>query len=108
MVAGVPFETIVRRGVERGVYADAHGRNEEWLRERLRRHLNAAEDYAMPLADGRWMLALQRRTSDGGTLVIRPDITHLKPRAEDQPRAVEWRPRMRVVSVTDVSTRVAT
>src|SRR3546814_14779317 len=45
MVAGVPFETIVRRGVERGVYTDAHGRNEEWLRERLRRHLNAAEDY---------------------------------------------------------------
>src|SRR3546814_14640068 len=28
MVAGVPFETIVRRGGERGVYADAPGRKD--------------------------------------------------------------------------------
>src|SRR3546814_643826 len=94
MVAGVPFETIVRRGVERGVYADAHGRNEEWLRERLRRHLNAAEDYEMQLADGRWMLARERRTGDGGTVVIRSDITHLKQREEIRLREVERRRRL--------------
>src|SRR3546814_12824343 len=70
------------------------GRNEEWLRERLRRHLNAAEDYEMQLADGRWMLARERRTSDGGTVVIRSDITHLKQREEIRLREVARRRRL--------------
>src|SRR3546814_5860661 len=70
------------------------GRNEEWLRERRRRHLNAAEDDEMQLADGRWMLARERRTSDGGTVVIRSDITHLKQREEIRLREVERRRRL--------------
>src|SRR3546814_12564832 len=48
----------------------------------------------MQLADGRWMLARERRTSDGGTVVIRSDITHLKQREEIRLREVERRRRL--------------
>ena len=38
LVAGARFEDILRYGLERGQYADAVGREEAWLAERLRAH----------------------------------------------------------------------
>ena len=42
MLPGISFEDILRGGLANGQYADAVGREEEWLAERLRLHRNVS------------------------------------------------------------------
>jgi PAS domain S-box-containing protein len=49
-----------------------------WLDERLARHQNPQEPLEIQNEDGRWILINERRTSDGGTVVVRTDITAQK------------------------------
>lgn len=76
MVAGAKFEEILRAGLHRGEYAEAVGREEEWLQERLAAHARVAP-VAHQLADGRWLRVTERRTFDGGRVGLRVDITDL-------------------------------
>ncbi len=55
MVPGARFEDILRYGLVRGQHADAVGREEDWLAERLRQH--RAADGVHEQALGRWPLA---------------------------------------------------
>ena len=75
MVPGAPFEDILRYGLARGQYADALGREEEWLAERLAAHRAAEGTVEQQLADGRWLRILERMTPDGGRVGLRIDIT---------------------------------
>jgi signal transduction histidine kinase/AmiR/NasT family two-component response regulator len=75
---GVRLEDTLRIGVARGQYPDAVGREEEWLRERLEKLRDSGSRHEQRLADGRWILIEERRTSDGGAIGIRVDITDLK------------------------------
>jgi len=77
---GVKFEDALRVGVARGDYPDACGREEAWIRERIDRLNNPAGRHEQVLADGRCILIEERRTSDGGTIGIRVDITEMKQR----------------------------
>jgi CheY-like chemotaxis protein len=72
----------LREGVRRGDYPDAVGREEDWLAERMSK-LAAATGarHEQRVADGRWLLIEDRRTSDGGTIGLRVDITELKRQA---------------------------
>ncbi|MEK7245551.1 MAG: PAS-domain containing protein, partial [Pseudomonadota bacterium] len=78
---GVTFEDIVRALAERSYYGPV---DEVWITERLRRFRNL-EDVEFPAVepDGeqRWRALRHYRTRDGGTLLIRTDITTRK-RAE--------------------------
>lgn len=78
MTPGTTFETIIRTGVERGEYADAIGCEEDWIAERLDAHRRADTSTEQRLADGRWIKIEERKTSDGGTVGFRTDITALK------------------------------
>ncbi len=77
---GMRFEDLVRAGVERGLFPDAVGREEEWIAERLRvfRELDGAIEQR--LSNGHWLLVNDYRTQDGGTVTVRTDITELKRR----------------------------
>jgi diguanylate cyclase (GGDEF)-like protein/PAS domain S-box-containing protein len=77
---GVRFEDVLRRWLARGDYPDAVGREEEWLRERLDRHALSQTTYEQALAGDRWVRVDERRTSDGGSIGVRIDITELKRR----------------------------
>ncbi len=81
MVTGRTFAEILRIGAERGQYAEAEGRVEEWVAECLERHF-ALETVEQQLSDGRWLRIVERPTSDGGIVGIRSDITDIK-RAEE-------------------------
>jgi anti-anti-sigma factor len=81
MVPGRTFAEILRIGAERGQYAEAVGRVEEWVAERLARHY-ALETIEQQLGDGSWLRIVEQRTSDGGIVGIRSDITDIK-RAEE-------------------------
>lgn len=74
---GRPFAEFIRLGAERGQYANAIGRVEEWVAERLRLHAELAP-IEQHLADGRWIRIVERRTADGGAVGLRIDITDIK------------------------------
>ncbi|WP_207458879.1 ATP-binding protein [Azospirillum sp. SYSU D00513] len=80
IVAGARFEDVLRQGAERGMYAHAVGRIEEWLAERLELHAHQTGSHEQPLDDGRWLLVQERRLADGGSVGVRIDITDLKRR----------------------------
>ena len=77
LVAGARFEDVLRYGLERGQYADAVGREEAWLVERLRAHRQAASMIEQRLSSGRYLRIIERTTPDGGRVGLRIDITEL-------------------------------
>ena len=75
---GVPFEDLIREGADRGFVADAVGREEEWVAERLAAHRNLGVAVEQQLADGRYLLITERRMRNGGIAGLRVDITRQK------------------------------
>ena len=80
IVPGASFEEILRFGVAHGQYPDAIGDEENWLRNRLEFHRSPGLPMEQRLVNGRWLRIDERRTSDGGTVGFRVDITDLKQR----------------------------
>lgn len=80
---GTPFESVIRNAAERGYVKDAEGRVEEWVAERLQRHLDPGAPHVQRRSNGRWVLVSEHRTEDGGTVAVYSDITDLKQREED-------------------------
>lgn len=75
---GIRLADTLRIGVERGDYPEAAGREEEWLAERLNLLDAPAARHEQRLANGRRILIEERKTSDGGTIGLRVDITDLR------------------------------
>ena len=86
MVPGATFEEILRYGLERGQYAEAVGREDAWLEERMMRHREGGQEHEQQLDDGRWLRIYERETRDGGRVGLRIDITQIK---QDQQRLKE-------------------
>jgi len=77
ILPGVSFETLIRAGAERGGYAEAVGRVEDWVEERMALHRRADAEHLQPLADGRTLRVLERRLPDGHIVGFRIDVTEL-------------------------------
>src|SRR4051812_31839094 len=77
---GAKLADTLRIGVERGDYPEALGREEEWMKERLHKLFNPDGRHEQTLTDGRTLLIEERRTSDGGIIGLRVDITEMKKR----------------------------
>jgi diguanylate cyclase (GGDEF)-like protein len=75
---GASLEDLLRAAAERGIYADAVGREAQWLAERLAERRDLSGNNLHRLRDGRWMLVTERRMRNGGTAGLRMDITALK------------------------------
>ena len=75
---GAKFEDILRYGLAHGQYPRAKGREEEWLAERLAIHNAAKGSFEFRLSNGHWIRVIERRTSDGGLVGSRVDITEFK------------------------------
>ncbi len=75
---GTPFIELLRNGLERKIFPDAIGREQEWLSARMRAHRQERSSIEQHLASGRWISIRERRTPDGGSVGIRMDITALK------------------------------
>jgi signal transduction histidine kinase len=78
MEPGTPFETIIRRAAERGLVAEAEGRVEEWVAERLASHRSASGIEVPHRSQGRWIRISERRTTDGGSVAVYADVTDLQ------------------------------
>jgi diguanylate cyclase (GGDEF)-like protein/PAS domain S-box-containing protein len=77
---GLRFEDALSAGLERGQYPDAVGREEEWLKERMAQHAASRSTLEQPRPGDRWLRIVEHRTSDGGSIGLRVDITDLKRR----------------------------
>jgi len=75
---GVTFREIIEYGASKGQYAEAEGNVEEWIENRIAIHRDRQGEHEQHLADGRWIKVSERRTSDGGTVGFRVDVTELK------------------------------
>ncbi len=70
------FERFVRYSVASGKFPAAVGREEEWIAERIRQHLDPPEtSIIQTLTDGRTYLVSENRTREGGIVGMRADIT---------------------------------
>jgi CheY-like chemotaxis protein len=80
---GARLIDVLREGVRRGDYPAAVGREEAWLAGRAAMLLaGTGERHEQQVADGRWLMIEDRRTSEGGVIGLRVDITGLKRQAE--------------------------
>lgn len=77
---GVKFEEIIRQGAMRGQYQVADGVLEDWVAMRMEHHRNPGAPMEQHLDDGRWLRVIETRTSEGGLVGFRVDITELKNR----------------------------
>ena len=79
---GVRLEDTLRVGIARGAYPDAIGREEAWLAERMDRLEHPGLRHEQRVADCRWLMIEERKTSEGGTIGLRVDITDMKHQAQ--------------------------
>jgi PAS domain S-box-containing protein len=101
---GRKFEDIIREGARRGEYAEAVGRVDDWVAERMKAHRSANSVIEQRLGDGRWLRIAERRTPDGGIVGFRVDITELK-RAQ---QAAEEASRAKSAFVASISHEIRT
>jgi signal transduction histidine kinase/CheY-like chemotaxis protein len=84
---GRSFEEIVRAIADRGLVAFGSLTREGWVEDRLGRHRRAQGPVEQHDHAGRWIRISDRRTPDGGTVIVHTDITELKQRQADLERA---------------------
>ncbi|HXE39969.1 MAG TPA: PAS-domain containing protein, partial [Azonexus sp.] len=75
---GMPFSEFVRAIAEQDFYAVPGDRMADWIGERMEVHRRAEGSTEIPLVGGRWLRTTERRTREGGTVVIWSDVSHLK------------------------------
>jgi adenylate cyclase len=78
VVPGMPFEQIIRRAAEGGLIADAIGRVDAWVEERLERHGKPGAPHLQRRSHDRWIQISEYKTADGGTVAVYADVTPLK------------------------------
>lgn len=81
---GIKWIDVLRTGAERGEYADADGRVDEWVRERELAGPTMLKSIDARHTDGRWYQISNSSTRQGGFVVTRSDITERKLMEEAQ------------------------
>ncbi len=76
---GMSYEDVLRIGYERGFYKDNDNDFDAWFSRTLAWHRSAGQlPMVRQLPDGRWIQRTEHRTSNGGIVGLRTDITDFK------------------------------
>lgn len=80
LVEGMSYRDFLGTGLDNGQYPEAEGRESDWFQCQLatRKLLQHEQEYQ--LNDGRWIRSFDQRTSEGGLVGFRVDITEQKKR----------------------------
>ena len=82
MEKGGTFEDVIRKNIEYEIIPEAYGREEEFIKERIKEHQNPEGTIIRRFRDGSWSQIEEVRTPSGGIAILFTDITDLK-RAEE-------------------------
>ena len=75
---GVRFRDMLQVGLDQGLYADAVGREQAWIEERLAARQRLSNTLEQKVSGDRWLRIQDRRTAQGGIVTVVNDITDLK------------------------------
>ena len=75
---GDSFESIICRIAKRGDIPAAIGDIDSWVKMRLDMHRNPQGPYIQQRSSGEWVMIMERKTQDGGTVAVTTDISALK------------------------------
>jgi PAS domain S-box-containing protein len=75
---GESFEELTRIRVDEGFFPEALGEEEDFIRNRVERHQNPPNDFAIEMKDGRHLQISERAMANGGIAVIYTDVTESK------------------------------
>ena len=89
LIPGTKYEDLLRAHAASGFVAEIGKDFEGWMQERMRSHRSGNTNITRSYSDGRWSQIIERRTSDGGVIGIRTDITELKKREQELERLGE-------------------
>jgi two-component system cell cycle sensor histidine kinase PleC len=87
LVPGTKYEDLLRAHASSGYVQDVDDDFEHWIAERMTSHRSANSSIIRAYKDGRYSQIIERRTSEGGVIAIRLDITEMKRREEELRRA---------------------
>jgi len=87
LIPGTKYEDLLRAHAVSGFVAEIGKDFEGWIQERMRSHRSGNTNIVRSYSDGRWSQITERRTSDGGIIGIRTDITELKKRETEREAA---------------------
>ncbi|HYL33046.1 MAG TPA: ATP-binding protein [Stellaceae bacterium] len=76
-IRGVSFSDLVADSLEHGIFKPPAGGKDAWLSARQEKHRHAESTLQITLADGRHLLATDRRMKSGGFAGLRVDVTDL-------------------------------
>lgn len=79
---GATFSEILKASIQRDTIDLDQQFLDDWLQERIEQFRKGSGSTETRLANGRWVRNTERRTSDGGVVGIRTDITTLKEQQE--------------------------
>ncbi len=83
ITVGASYEALLREEIRRGALDLTGSTAEQLVERRLNWHRNPVESIEVHMADGRWLRISETRTSDGGCVQTRADITQMKEREAD-------------------------
>ncbi|MBL8808060.1 MAG: PAS-domain containing protein [Rhodospirillales bacterium] len=75
---GLTFAQIMRAMLDRGKIDTGHMSRDEWFDWRMARHAAGAEPIDITFTNGRTLQIVERRTPDGGTVLIGVDVTQIR------------------------------
>lgn len=78
MEQGGTFEDMIRKNIELEIIPEAYGREEEFIKERVKKHKNPKGTIIRRFKDGTWSRIEEVRTPSGGIALSFVDITDLK------------------------------
>src|SRR3546814_276139 len=87
LVPGRRFEELVTAVARSGNFPEAADDAEAWIRRQLQNFRNPERPFEIELRDGTWFRVAQRRTANGGFVVIGTNITELR-RRESELRSI--------------------
>jgi PAS domain S-box-containing protein len=103
---GMSWVDMLSESVRRGVYADAIGHEEEWLRDRVQNRIKFQSHYEADLGNGKWHSVSMHSTNLGGFVVTRADISERKKGEAAEREATALL--QRVLDACPVPTRMST
>ncbi len=87
LVPGTKYEDLLRAHAASGFVAEIGKDFEGWIQQRMQTHRSGNTNFSRSYSDGRWSQIIERRTSEGGIIGIRMDITELKKREKERESA---------------------